>query len=78
MWEPGGWPADGPISDGTVGGDHISFRVYGKQPSSSGYPKMRFTGTTHGDDMEFAMMLFYRDDESDAVRSDFKGKRVKR
>ena len=28
----GGWPADGPISGGTVDGDHIAFRVYGKAP----------------------------------------------
>jgi hypothetical protein len=45
-------------------------------PSSSSQDEIY--GTFHGDEMDLTMMLFYRDDESDAVRSDFKGKRVSR
>ncbi len=39
---------------------------------------MRFTGTIHENEIELNMTFFYRDDESDAVHSEFKGERVTR
>jgi hypothetical protein len=71
-----GWPGVAPITKGTVEDNHLSFFVVGENPSSAGYPKMRFTGTVHVDEIELTMTSFYRDDESDAVQSEFKGKRV--
>ena len=71
-----GWPGVAPITKGTIEDNHISFSVVGESPSSAGPPKMRFSGTIHEDEIELTMMFFYRDDESDAVQSEFKGKRV--
>src|SRR5215471_16440247 len=42
-----GWPGEAPISDGRIDGERISFTVQGRQWSSTGYPKMRFSGTAH-------------------------------
>jgi hypothetical protein len=53
-----GWPGKAPVSNGTIDGDRISFMVYGKQLSSSGYPKMHFVGTIHGDEIKLTMILF--------------------
>src|SRR4051794_33934793 len=47
-----GWPGKAPISNGKIDGDRISFTVYGKQWSSSGYPKMHFVGTIHDDEIK--------------------------
>ena len=71
-----GWPGVAPITKGTIEDNHISFSVVGESPSSAGPPKMKFSGTIHEDEIELTMMFFYRDDESDAVQSEFKGKRV--
>ena len=71
-----GWPGTAPITKGTVEDNHVSFFVVGEAPSSAGHPKMRFSGTVHGDEIELTMKFFYLDDESDAVQSQFKGKRV--
>jgi hypothetical protein len=71
-----GWPGTAPITKGIVEDNHISFSVVGESPSSAGYPKMKFSGTIHEDEIELTMTFFYRDDESDAVQSEFKGKRV--
>jgi hypothetical protein len=74
-----GWPGTAPISEGTIEGDRISFLVLGQQPSSDGYPKMRFEGTVHGDELQLTMMLFYSDTESVAGhlgKSEFKGQRI--
>lgn len=73
-----GWPGVAPITKGTVEDNHVSFVVVGESPSSAGYPKMKFSGTIHGDEIELTMTFFYRDDESDAVQSEFKGNRVTR
>jgi hypothetical protein len=72
-----GWPGVAPITKGTVEDNHISFTVVGESPSSAGHPKMRFSGTIHEDDIELTMTFFYRDDESDAVQCEFKGKRAR-
>jgi hypothetical protein len=71
-----GWPGIAPITKGTVEDNHVSFLVVGESPSSAGHPKMKFTGTVHLDEIELTMTFFYRDDESDSVQSEFKGKRV--
>jgi hypothetical protein len=71
-----GWPGVAPITKGTVEDNHVTFLVVGEAPSSAGHPRMRFTGTIHGDEIELTMTFFYRDDESDAVQSAFKGNRV--
>lgn len=71
-----GWPGAAPITKGTVEDNHISFVVVGESPSSAGPPKMKFSGTVHEDEIELTMTFYYRDDESDAVQSEFKGKRV--
>jgi hypothetical protein len=71
-----GWPGVAPITKGTVEDNHVSFLVVGESPSSAGPPKMRFSGTIHEDELELTMTFFYRDDESDAVQSEFKGKRT--
>jgi hypothetical protein len=70
-----GWPGVAPISKGTIDGDQVSFAVDGELPSSSGYPRMRFVGTVHGDEIELTMKFFYSD-ESRSSESEFKGKRV--
>lgn len=70
-----GWPGAAPISDGIIDGDRISFLVLGKLSSSEGYPKMRFTGTVHGDEIALTMKPFYSN-ESDSAETGFKGKRV--
>lgn len=52
----GSWPGTGPISDGKIEGDRISFSVIGSgawrssspQGDASGYPRLRFTGTIDG------------------------------
>jgi len=71
-----GWPGVAPISKGTVEDNHVSFSVVGESPSSAGYPKMKFSGTIHEDEIELTMTFYYGDDESDSVRSEFRGKRV--
>jgi len=71
-----GWPGVAPISKGNVEDNHVSFSVVGEAPSSAGYPKMKFSGTIHEDEIELTMTIFYRNDESDSVQSQFKGKRV--
>jgi opacity protein-like surface antigen len=71
-----GWPGVAPITKGTVEDNHVSFVVVGESPSSAGYPKMKFSGTIHEDEIELTMTFFYRDDESDSVQSEFKGKRM--
>jgi hypothetical protein len=71
-----GWPGAAPISKGLVEENHVSFVVVGESPSSAGHPKMRFSGTIHEDEIELTMTFYYRDDESDAVQSEFKGKRA--
>ncbi len=74
-----GWPGTAPISEGTLNGDRISFLVVGQQPSSDGYPKMRFEGAVHGDELQLTMTLFYSKTESAAGhlgKSEFKGQRI--
>ena len=72
-----GYPGTAPISEGTIDGDRISFVVFGRQPSSSGYPTMRFIGTVHGDDIQLTMTLSYSDEHAaDAGKSEFEGKRI--
>ncbi len=74
-----GWPGTAPISEGIIDGDRISFLVLGRQPSSDGYPKMRFEGSVQGDELRLTMTLFYSNGESLAGhlgKSEFKGQRI--
>ncbi len=73
-----GWPGTAPISEGIIDGDHISFLVVGQLPSTGGYPKMRFTGTVQGDEIQLTMTRFYsaEPDAAHAAKSDFKGRRI--
>jgi hypothetical protein len=70
-----GFPGTAPITKGVIDGDHITFLVVGESPSSTGYPKMKFDGTIHENEIELTM-LYYYSDESDSDKSQFKGKRV--
>ena len=72
-----GWPGAAPISDGRIDGDRISFTIQGRQWSSTGYPKMRFTGTVRGDEIKLTMD-FYQDASSrnPLGRTDFTGRRA--
>jgi len=72
-----GWPGTAPISEGTIDGDQISFLILGEASSSQGYPKMKFTGTVHCEEIALTMKLFYSN-ESDSAETGFKGKRVTR
>lgn len=66
-----------PNSEGTVEGERISFVVLGQLPSSDGYPRMRFTGTVHGDEIQLTMILFYSDERTGKTfQSEFQGKRI--
>ena len=57
------WPGDAPISAGWLDGDRVRFTVIGRQPWSAysggtvtiGYPKLEFTGTIHGDEMDLSL-----------------------
>jgi hypothetical protein len=70
-----GFPGTAPISKGVIEGDHISFLVVGGSPTSAGYPKMKFDGTIHENEIELTM-LFYYTDEADADKTAYKGKRI--
>lgn len=54
-----GWPGVAPITDGRINGDQISFKVQGRQWSSTGYPKMYFSGTARGDELKLTMDFYY-------------------
>lgn len=58
-----GWPGKAPISDGRIDGERISFTVQGRHWSSTGYPKMRFSGIAHGNEIKLTMN-FYPDTAS--------------
>jgi hypothetical protein len=73
-----GWPGEAPISNGRIEGDHISFMVFGRLWSTSGFPKMRFTGTIHGDEIKLTMILFYEKEEPGMAETEFEGKRESR
>ena len=73
------WPGTSPISEGKIDGDRISFIVLGRRPSSDGFPKMRFMGTVHSDELQLSMALFYsyESDNGKADETNFRGKRIK-
>ena len=64
MAHMGSWPGDAPLRDGKIEGDHISFTVIGKNPwtsrsangEASGLPKLIFTGTIQGEQMQLTVM----------------------
>jgi hypothetical protein len=72
-----GWPGLATVSDGRIDGDRISFTVQGRLWSSTGYPKMRFTGTVSGDEIRLTMD-FYQDafSQNPIGQTEFKGRRV--
>jgi hypothetical protein len=55
------WPGNAPLSEGKFEGDRITFTAVGNSPwrsggpqtSASGFPKLTFTGTVHGDTIDF-------------------------
>jgi len=57
------WPGDAAMSDGKMGGDQITFTMVGHLPFQTGrsgeivtgYPKLCFTGTRHGDEMDLEL-----------------------
>jgi hypothetical protein len=51
------YPGAAPISEGRVEGDHLSFRVVGRSPSSNGLPVMTFHGAIRGDHIDLTMRL---------------------
>jgi hypothetical protein len=69
-----GYPGKAPIANGKIEGDRISFTVYGQQESSSGFPKMHFTGTIHADEIKLTMVLDYGGAQQEG-RTEFEGKR---
>jgi hypothetical protein len=56
----GSWPGDGPVLDGKIVGDRISFTFIGKSPwkmsgpsgDASGLPRLTFVGTIRGDEIQ--------------------------
>lgn len=58
------WPGDAPISEGRIEGNRISFTAVGRMPwesneqggASSGYPRLRFNGTIHRNDMKLTLI----------------------
>ena len=71
--EGSGYPGNGPITEGTIDGDHFSFTVVGEHPSSNGLPTMKFTGTLHGDELELTMDLV--DGYVDGGKTEMKARR---
>jgi hypothetical protein len=72
-----GWPGLATISDGRIDGDRISFTVQGRQWSSTGYPKMRFTGTVRGDEIRLTMDFYQDASSQDPIgQTEFRGRRV--
>ncbi|HEV2444822.1 MAG TPA: hypothetical protein VGS58_02830, partial [Candidatus Sulfopaludibacter sp.] len=58
------WPGDAPVFAGWVEGDRVRFTVIGRQPwwaysggaVTIGYPKLEFTGTIHGNEMDLTLV----------------------
>src|SRR4051812_36065416 len=59
-----GWPGKARISAGRIDGERILFTVQGEEWSSTGYPKMRFSGHIQGDQIVLTMD-FYQDASSE-------------
>jgi len=55
MAHMGNWPGDAPLSDGRIVGDQISFTATGQLWSTTGYPKLHFAGTVHGEEMKLVI-----------------------
>ena len=68
-----GWPGKAPISNGRVDGDRVSFMVFGRQWSTSGFPKMRFAGTIHGEEIKLTMILFFDQEQRGMAGTEFAG-----
>jgi hypothetical protein len=60
----GNWPGDAPVIDGKIEGDRFSFSAIGKSPwrakgpmgEASGLPKLTFTGTIQGKEMQLTVV----------------------
>jgi hypothetical protein len=74
------WPGLCPVSDGKIKGDHFSMTAIGEIWSSSGYPKMDFDGTIHGDEMTLTLTWSYVGGFADAntPKLAMEGKRIDR
>ena len=82
------WPGDAPLSDGKIEGDRISFVVVGKSPwksagprgEASGFPRLTFTGTINGKDMELHLVwdsvVIYGDVSGSGRELEMAGKKV--
>jgi hypothetical protein len=68
------YPGTAPISEGSVDGDHISFKVVGRSPSSNGLPVMAFDGTIRGNHIEVTMHMI--DGYVDAGNTEFAGEKL--
>jgi hypothetical protein len=74
--QAGRWPGDAPISDGVIEGNRFAFNAIGSTPSSSGYPKMVFSGTFDGNQMKLTMAWSCVGcDDAAAPRSDLEATR---
>jgi hypothetical protein len=60
----GNWPGDARLSEGKIEGDRFSFTVIGTSPwrakgpavEASGLPKLTFTGTVQGKEMQLTLV----------------------
>jgi hypothetical protein len=58
------WPGDGPLIDGAIVDDRVSFTVFGNSPwrasgpmgAASGLPKLTFSGTVQGSEMRLTVV----------------------
>jgi hypothetical protein len=73
-----GWPGRAEISRGTIDGEHISFTVFGTQPSSDRYPKMEFAGSIQGDEIKLTMTFYPYVNKESRGKTEFAGKRSSR
>jgi hypothetical protein len=74
MAHAGSWPGDAPITNGKIDGDRISFTVIGRLPSSTGIPKMTFTGTLSGKLVDLTMVFEGLEDRK--IEFEMVGKKV--
>jgi len=70
-----GYPGKAPISNGQIEGDRISFTIYGRQWSSSGFPETNFVGTINGDDIRLNMTLSYNGVQHGGGSTELEGNR---
>jgi hypothetical protein len=88
MVHAGNWPGDAPISDGKIEGDRISFTAVGHSPwwssragaRASGYPRLKFTGTIRGGELQLTLVwdsvMLYGETSGSASEWEMKGRKA--